>query len=201
VPRVSLLGDHKYLAENPQIPKVVSNPTHAGSQALSNQPPETAGSTLLTFGTDPRSIVPLPGYYYPVRILALPLVEFTQARTEARPVRDPSTPGDRRRYLAFLYSEYFCAAHRTDTLGGWSAILEHNPPWVAYLPLSPTLHAISCCHRALLLFLLLLYCYYKSTALSIPFGLSQQRLQDFGKPDTNRRPFDFLLLGHMCPFS
>ena len=63
-------------------------------------------------------------------------------------MRDPSKPDDCRGYLAFLYSEYFCAAHRADTLGGWSAVLEHDPPWVAYLPLSSALHAISCCHCA-----------------------------------------------------
>ena len=81
-------------------------------------------------------------------------------------------------------------------MGRRSAILEHNPPWAAYLPLSPTLHAISCCHRALLLFLLLLYCYYKSKALSIPFGVLQQRSQDFGRLDRSRKLLDFLLLGY-----
>ena len=81
-----------------------------------------------------------------------------------------STPGDRHRNLAFLYSEYFCAADRTNTPGCWSAVLEGNPHWVLYLHLFPALHAISCRHHTLLLILLHIYCYYKNKALSIPFG-------------------------------
>jgi len=122
--------------------------------------------------TGPKRIPVYPRSRTLCQHLTGPALDFTQTQAEPSPLRDPSTPGDRRRYSAFLYSEYFCAAHRTDTLGCRSAILEHNPPWVAYLPLFPTLHAISRCHRALLLFLLLLYCYCKSIALSIPFRLS-----------------------------
>jgi hypothetical protein len=108
--------------------------------------------------------------------------------------RSPSKAGHQRKYLALLYPEYFCAAHRTDALGSRSAILEHDTSWVAHLPLLPALHAISCCHDTLLLFLLWLYCYYKSKALSIPFGLSQQRIQDFSKRDSKGRTFDLSLL-------
>jgi hypothetical protein len=109
----------------------------------------------------------------------------------------PARPVTAARYSALLYSEYLCAAHRTDTLGGWSAILEHNPPRVAYLSLLPALHAISCCHGSLLLFLLLLYCYYKSKALSIPLGLWKQTSQDFDEPGTRRSAFDFPLTSHI----
>jgi hypothetical protein len=125
-----------------------------------------------------------------------PPVRLTSKPQEATSARRFSRPGDSGRYSALLYSEYFCAAHGADALSGWSAILEHNPPWIAYLPLSPTLHAVSCRHRALLLFLLLLYCYYKSKALSIPFGLLQQRSQDSGKPHGTRRLLESLLLGY-----
>jgi hypothetical protein len=121
-------------------------------------------------------------------------VHPTQKRPKVSSVRGFSRAGDRGRYSAFLYSEYFCATHRADALDGWSAILEHNPPRIAYFSLFPALHAISCRHCALLLFLLLLYCYYKSKALSIPFGLWQQRLQDSGQPDRSRRLLDFLLI-------
>jgi len=202
--RVSLLGDHKYSSEKPPYTqKGIEHKIYrtTGNQGLNHDLAEITRSLLLTFGTNPKSIPHCPRYNYPVRTLVLSSVGFTHTQTKPRPVRDPSTLGDRRRYLAFLYSEYFCAANRTDTLSGRSAILEHNPPRVAYLPLSPALHAISCRHRTLLLFLLLLYCYYKSKALSIPSGLLQQRFQDFGKPHRNRRVFDFLLLGHMCRFS
>jgi hypothetical protein len=113
----------------------------------------------------------------------------------------PAKPADRRRYLALLYSEYFCAAHRADTLDGRPVILEHNPPRAAYLPLFPALHAISCCHRSLLLFLLLLYCYYKSKALSIPPGLSEQGSQDRGGSDRKRSALDFPLTTHTWHFS
>jgi hypothetical protein len=89
------------------------------------------------------------------------------------------------RYLALLYSEYFCAAHRADTLSGRPAVLEHDPPRVLYLPLLSALHAISCCHHSLLLVLLLLYCYYSGEALSIPVGLQQEGLQDAGERHTS----------------
>jgi hypothetical protein len=101
------------------------------------------------------------------------------------------------KHSALLYSEYFCAAHRAHTLGGRSAVLERNPPWVLYLPLLSTLHAICCCHHSLLLFLLLLYCCYMSEALSIPVGLWQDISQDFGVPDTTLSIFGLPPASHV----
>ena len=105
--------------------------------------------------------------------------------------------GGCRRYLALFYSEDFRAAYRAGTLSGWSAVLEHYPPRIPYLPLLSTLHTISCCHHYLLLFLLLLYCYFKSKALSIPLGLWQERSQDFGEPDRSSGISDFPLASHI----
>lgn len=136
-------------------------------------------SSYVTSGNNPRSAARFAGHSYPARISALSPVEFTPRYPRPRPVRDPSTPGDRHRYSAFLYSEYFCPADRTDTLSGRPAILEHDAAWVAYLPLFPALHAIGCCHRTLLLFLLLLYCYYKGKALSIPFWAFTAKIARF----------------------
>ena len=86
-------------------------------------------------------------------------------------------PNDSGICLTFLYSEYFRTAPGADTLCCRSAILEHHPPRVSYLYLLPTLHAISCCHLTLLSILLLIYCYYKSKPLSIPFDIPQQGLR------------------------
>lgn len=118
-----------------------------------------------------------------------------QAWVTYQPLCCPPTPADGRSYLTFLYPEYFCAAHWTDTLGSRSAILEHNPSRAAHFPLLPTLHAVSCCHRALLVFLLVLYCYYKTKALSIPPGFFQRGLEDSDGLRASRQAVDFLPVG------
>ena len=66
------------LAGSPQIPKVVLNPKYAGGEAFNHDLPDIAISPLLTPGTDAKGIAHLPGYDYPVRILALSPVQFTQ---------------------------------------------------------------------------------------------------------------------------
>ncbi len=127
---------------------------------------------------------------------ALPM-DFTRTTRVPPPVYSPSKPAARCRCSAFFYSEYFCAAHRAHTLGGRSAVLEHNPPRVLYLPLLSTLHAISCCHHSLLLFLLLVYCYYKSKALSIPARLQQARSRDYADLDRSQGILDLRLADHV----
>ena len=126
----------------------------------------------------------------------LPL-DFTPTPRGPRLACSHSPPASRCRHSALFYSEHFCAAHRAHTLGGRSAVLEHNPPWVLYLPLLSTLHAICCCHHSLLLFLLLPYCYYKSEVLSIPIGLWQEISQDSGGADTSPGMFDLPLASHI----
>ena len=127
--------------------------------------------------------------------------ELTQIYIAPPSVGNPSQAGGRPGYSAFFYPEYLRPTHRTDTLGGRSAILEHDPSRIAYLPLFPAFHAISRCHSTLLLLLLWLYCYYKSKALSIPSGLGQQRLHDPGTPGRDPRLFGFLTLGCLRRFS
>jgi hypothetical protein len=192
-PSYGLLRDHKWFEE----PRKTSRdaPGRLARSGCSEAGLRRSIQLTLVLATSLKGPRPL-GYNYPVRaLLVLWSLSFAQAWVTYQPLCCPSRPADGRSYLAFLYPEYFCAAHWTDTLGSRSAILEHNPSWAAHFPLLPTLHAVSCCHRALLVFLLLLYCYYKSNPLSIPLELLQRRLQDSDGLGASRQAVDFLVVG------
>ena len=147
----------------------------------------------LLFGTVPREKPPYVGKQSSREELGAPTLGFTQIYHKPPLVRSPSKPDDCGRDSWFLYSEYFRTAARAHTFCCWPAILEHNPLRVSYLYLSPTLHAICCRHLSLLLFLLLLYCYYRSKALSTPLGLLKLRSQDSGERGRSRDALCFPL--------